>query len=66
MLPPCGAGPIWSDLNMTKPIKISNVPRYGEIIENGIGHYFANQPVCLAHGWPMNKDLGKGGRRQVL
>jgi hypothetical protein len=32
----------WSDLNMTKPIKISNVPRYGEIIENGIGHYFAN------------------------
>ena len=32
----------WSDLNMTKPIKISNVPRYGEIIENGIGHYFTN------------------------
>jgi len=30
----------WSDLNFAKPITLVNVPRYAEVIENGIGYYF--------------------------
>lgn len=31
---------MWSDMNPDKPIRITSVPRYADIIKNGIGHYF--------------------------
>lgn len=33
----------WSDMNPDKPIRIANVPRYKDIIKNGLGYYF-NDP----------------------
>lgn len=32
----------WSEFNFDKPIVIENAPRYAEVIEHGIGHYFLN------------------------
>lgn len=33
---------IWSELNPDKPVKIEGVPRYAEVIKNGVGYYFHN------------------------
>lgn len=33
---------IWNQMNPGKEIKIKNVPKYAEIIKNGVGHYFKN------------------------
>lgn len=32
----------YSEMYPNKVVIISNVPRYAEIIENGVGHYFYN------------------------
>ena len=32
----------WTDLNPDRPLACMNVPRYAEVIENGIGHYLYN------------------------
>ena len=39
----------WSDLNFGKVIKISGVPRYPEIVENGVGYYFVNPETVPSH-----------------
>lgn len=39
----------WNDLNMNKIIQITGVPRYAEVIENGIGHYFTNPATVPNH-----------------
>ncbi|GAI52743.1 unnamed protein product, partial [marine sediment metagenome] len=31
-----------------KVVAISNVPRYAEVIENGVGHYFYDPEKALA------------------
>lgn len=33
---------LWTELNPDKPFAIENVPRYAELIEKGVGHYFQN------------------------
>lgn len=33
---------IWNQMHPGKEIKIKNVPKYSEIKENGVGHYFKN------------------------
>jgi hypothetical protein len=43
----------WTDLNPDRPLACRGVPRYAEVIENGIGHYLHN---------PANP----GGRRVVI
>jgi hypothetical protein len=29
-------------MNPDKPVMVENVPRYAQVIENGVGHYFQN------------------------
>ncbi len=33
---------IWNQMNPGKEVIIKNVPKYSEIVENGVGHYFDN------------------------
>jgi hypothetical protein len=33
---------LWTEMNPDKPVVLENVPRYAQVIENGIGHYFQN------------------------
>jgi hypothetical protein len=33
---------VWSDMNPDRVVRIEGVPRYAEVIENGVGHYFHN------------------------
>ena len=33
---------IWNQMNPGKEVIIENVPKYSEIVENGVGHYFDN------------------------
>jgi hypothetical protein len=33
---------VWSEMNPDKPVVIENVPRYAQVIEKGLGHYFQN------------------------
>jgi len=33
---------IWNQMNPGKEVIINNVPKYSEVIENGVGHYFQN------------------------
>lgn len=38
----------WNDLSQGEPITITNVPRYDEIISNGLGHYFQDPSNVLS------------------
>ena len=33
---------VWSNMHLDKAVAIDNVPRYAEVIENELGHYFHN------------------------
>lgn len=33
---------VWSEMNPDKELIIKNVPRYADLIKNGVGHYFHN------------------------